>query len=557
MHVLSGTGPGATPGTSASRGRWAALGTLVRARLLVASLALPLGLMLRPDGDGASWRVTAGAMLGLGVLSAIYALGVRMGRALAAQFYLQLTLDLFLITVIAGLTGGVESQFVLFFALVVITGGIIGHLMGGLVAAAGACLGYLILPWVPMILSGDVPTVSGGLPRPGMSIAFLTIVGVLAGLLGQRVHRTRADLERTTRELDRVRVDNEAILRHLTTGVLTVDGQTRVTFMNPAAEHVLGLSGDAALDQRLEEALPERLSGLRDIVLDTLQTRRPRVRVEVNLRTASGVPLPVGTSTNLLVHDAREPGVVAVFQDLTAVREMERRMRRSETLAELGALAAGIAHELRNGLNPISGSVEYLQRELKLEGEGAVLMSLISRESLRLNRFVTDLLSYSKERDLVVAPVNLREHLSDLCDAMRRDPRRHERVRIRFEAGDPETMVSVDADQMRQVWVNLAVNSFQAIDGAGELVVRWKNGREDQVVVEFEDDGPGISAQDLPRVGQPFFTTKEGGTGLGLAIAQRIVERHGGALTLHSTPGRGTTARVVLLRAAGVVAQAA
>jgi signal transduction histidine kinase len=110
---------------------------------------------------------------------------------------------------------------------------------------------------------------------------------------------------------------------------------------------------------------------------------------------------------------------------------------------------------------------------------------------------------------------------------------------------------------MRQVWLNLATNAFQAIGDEGEVLIRWRDGEGDQVIVEFSDNGPGIAAEHLPHVGQPFFTTKEGGTGLGLAIAQRIVERHGGALTLSTVPGEGTTVRVTLLRAPATVAQAA
>jgi signal transduction histidine kinase len=249
------------------------------------------------------------------------------------------------------------------------------------------------------------------------------------------------------------------------------------------------------------------------------------------------------------MHEDQITGVVAVFQDLTEVREMERRARRNETLAEVGALAAGIAHELRNGLKPISGSVEVLQRELKLEGEAADLMDLIARESGRLNKFVTDLLSYSRERDLALEPVRLDDHLRELVSTLRHDPRRAASVQVEYVGcpGGPEDVrLVVDSEQMRQVWLNLAANALEAIGERGVLSVSWSVRDEDQVAVEFRDDGPGIAADDLRRVGEPFFTTKRGGTGLGLAIALRIVERHGGGLTLESVAGRGTTARVTL-----------
>src|SRR5262249_52306925 len=187
----------------------------------------------------------------------------------------------------------------------------------------------------------------------------------------------------------------------------------------------------------VQEALPERLEGLRALVLDSCSRGRGKARAELNVTSAGGRPLPLGASTNVLMHEDRLTGVVAVFQDLTEVREMERRARRNETLAEVGALAAGIAHELRNGLKPISGSVEVLQRELKLEGETADLMDLIARESGRLNKFVTDLLSYSRERDLALEPVRLDDHLRELVSTLRHDPRRGSGVRVELSSGGP------------------------------------------------------------------------------------------------------------------------
>ena len=183
-------------------------------------------------------------------------------------------------------------------------------------------------------------------------------------------------------------------------------------------------------------------------------------------------------------------------------------------------------------------------------------MDLIARESARLNKFVTELLSYSRERDLAVEPVSLGDHLSELVSTLRHDPRRAAGVEVRLEPGAEDVRVSMDPEQMRQVWLNLATNALEAMGEQGVLAVRWKTA-DGGVVVEFGDNGPGIAADDLPRVGEPFFTTKRRGTGLGLAIAQRIVERHGGVLTLESDAGRGTTARVQLPEAVAAAVQVA
>src|SRR5206468_208527 len=150
----------------------------------------------------------------------------------------------------------------------------------------------------------------------------------------------------------------------------------------------------------LREALPQRLRALTELMMSTLERREPRARAEIIMRTESSRPLPLGISTNLLMHEGVLHGVVAVFQDLTDVREMERRARRNRTLAELGALSAGIAHELRNGLKPISGSVEVLQRELKTESENSVLMEPNEKEIRRPHRFVTHHHSYATYLDL-------------------------------------------------------------------------------------------------------------------------------------------------------------
>lgn len=560
MTVATAMGAKATPGMhfqgSVDQG-WSSLQGLVLTRLLIASLALPFGVLLRPEVTPRPIALLWTSLVAVGVASAGFALAAAFRRGLRFQTYLHLVADLALVTYLSSQTGGRDSQFVLFYALVVITGGVLARVPGGLFASAGACAGFLMLPWLAGLTGVPSSETQGSLPKPELLVAFLTMTGVLAGVLGERVHRTRDDLERTERELNRVRVDNDVILRHLATGVFTVDPQGVVAYLNPAAESVLGVRTMESRGRHVSVALPERLAPLRDLVLETLQRGHGRARAELRVQGAMGRALPIGVTTNVLMHEGNLTGVVAVFQDLTEVREMERRVRRNETLAEVGALAAGIAHELRNGLKPIAGSVEYLQRELHLTGENAELMDLIAKESGRLNKFVSDLLTYSRERDLALESVDLSEHLRDVVSVLAHDPRRAEGVQLCCESGEGLAHVNVDREQLRQVWLNLAINAMEAIPNRGKLTVRWRALESGQVAVEFVDDGPGIAADDLPRVGEPFFTTKRGGTGLGLAIAQRIVERHGGVLTLESEAGHGTTARVQLPGTVTAMAEAA
>ena len=554
-RTTSGAGP--VRRSRRSSDRWGGLASLVRARLLVATLALPVGVLLRPEATESSWWVLWWSLIAVGVLTAIYALGVRLQKGLGFQTGVQLLGDVLLVGALSTWTGGRDSQFVLFFVLVVITGGLLGRLLGGVLTALAASTMFLALPWLmERFAVAPLDSSATGFLRPSMVIAFLAILGVLSGLLGERVHRTRDALHRTARELNRVRVDNDVILRHLSSGVLTVDDGGTVLALNPAASQVLEIDERATPGRPLDEALSGRLEPLRELVARTLAESAPRARVELMMTTADGRALPVGASTRLLTDEGRTSGVVVVFQDLSEVREMERNARRNQTLAEVGALAAGIAHELRNGLNPISGSVELLQRELRLEGEQKELMDLIARECVRLHRFVTDLLTYTRERDLVREPIAVDEHLAQIADELQRDPRRTAEVQVVYERGQRAAQLHGDREQLRQVWLNLAANALEAMPQQGTLRIRWAP-KGEHVCIEFQDSGNGIAATDLPRVAQPFFTTKQGGTGLGLAIAQRIVERHGGTLVVESEIGRGTTARVTLPEASIPMLQAA
>jgi two-component system sensor histidine kinase PilS (NtrC family) len=559
MSLVALPPAGATSGVEArSRAAWEGLSALVRGRLLVAVLALPVGVVLRPDAGAGSWRLMGWLMLAVLALSAVFEAGIRWHHLRIVQTYLQVASDLVLVTVLSALTGGRESQFQLFFGLVVITAGLLVGVPGGLSSVVGACVAMLSIPAVGALLHAPLAqNGTGSNPPSGLVISFLGVAGVLAGVLGGRAKRTREDLENAALALDRMRLDQDVILRHLTSGVMTVDEHGVVNYMNPTAEQVLGLRALALRGQHLEGALPARLGPLKDAILDSLKRRSPRARAELLTQKSTGEPLPLGLSTNVLSHQGGLTGVVAVFQDLTDVRNMERRVRRSETLAEVGALAAGIAHELRNGLNPISGSVDCLQRELRLEGENGVLMQLIATECARLNRFVTDLLSYSRERDLVPETVDLEEQLAELADTLSRDPRCRPGIQVRFEPCGRPGLVQADREQIRQVWLNVAANAFEAMKQGGTLTLRWRDQGPGQRVAEFEDQGVGISAEHLTEIGKPFFTTKEGGTGLGVAIAQRIVERHVGSLSFESIPNQGTTVRITLPAVAADAAMAA
>jgi two-component system, NtrC family, sensor histidine kinase PilS len=463
-------------------------------------------------------------------------------------------------------TGGAESQFVPLYLLSPLLGGVFLSIRGGVLLAGLSSLAYAGFYLAGR--QGMMPTAPYGLTlglsdgalllRMLLYLPLLFVVGVIGGYLGRRLNEGNRALEDARAELNRALFDTESILENLSSGLVTVDADGIVRHWNRAASEISGCRPEAIRGRSYAEAFGPSLKEFTERVREALERGVQVSRAEMTIEKPDGTRTPLGLSTSLLRGpDGQRRGVIGLFQDLSEVRALEDRIRRRETLAAIGELSAGIAHEIRNCLNPISGSVEVLQRELKLEGENAVLMDLIATESNRLNRFVTDLLSYSRERDLTLEPVEINSYMAETCDTLGLDPRCSAGIRVRFEPAEAETYLNVDREQMRQVWINLAVNAMEAMTSGGDLVVRWRGAGTGRIVVEFEDQGSGIAAEDMPRVGQPFYTTKESGTGLGLPIAHRIVERHGGKLTLHSPQRRGTIVRVDLPEGAAIAAHAA
>jgi two-component system sensor histidine kinase PilS (NtrC family) len=243
-------------------------------------------------------------------------------------------------------------------------------------------------------------------------------------------------------------------------------------------------------------------------------------------------------------------GRVVNFQDLTELRTLEETMRRAERLATVGQLAAGIAHEIRNPLASISGSVELLGRAPRVSDDDKALMAIVVREIERLDRLIHELLEYANPRPRTLVRFDLLTVLTEVIQVMRQDKSRSE-VALKTELPTEPIMLTADPSQLRQVMWNLCRNAAEAaIGGAGNGAVVTVRAREDSigVTIEVEDNGPGIAADHLPRIFDPFFTTKKRGTGLGLATSHAIVTEHGGSLDVRSEPGQGTRFTVRLPR---------
>jgi two-component system, NtrC family, sensor histidine kinase PilS len=454
--------------------------------------------------------------------SLVLALLLRTRRALEAQAFAHIVLDVAIAAVVVACTGWAESVFVFLFSLAVVSGSILLYRRGA-IAAAGLSLAV----YLPLVVWGPPPTMHReALPLFVHATAFLT-TAALASYLAEQLRSTGERLAAREGDLATITALHESIVQSVASGLLTLTPDGRVSFLNSAGEQLVGLT--------LEEVQGQAA----DRWFSVFQGSRGRDETE--FVTARGERLRLGyTIFPLVARGGRELGKAVIFQDLTQWRAMEEMVQRSERLADLGAVAAGLAHELRNPLASMTGSVELLRASAGLRQEDERLMDIVLREAARLDQLVTRFLAFSRPAPPRRARTDLAALIGETLDVFAHDPAA---ARVRLERGLEPAESWCDPDQIRQVLWNLLTNAAQA-GGAGERLglVRVSCAPGGQRAARFavEDDGPGIASGDLQRIFTPFYTTKERGTGLGLAVVQRIVDAHGGTVAVESSPERGT-----------------
>ncbi len=503
--------------------------TLFRVALVTVLLGATLAVTVRTATEDADPAAPLyGLIVGTYAVSLAFALLLRWRRWLAAMAYAQIALDVAIAGRVVWLTGRSESVFVFLFSLGIVSGSILLFRRGAVVAAAVAIPTYLAVALLP-----------GGAPAPVFRLfvhasAFLA-TGALSGYLAEQLRRTGERLEQRELDLATITALHESIVQSVSSGLLTLDAAGRITFLNRAGEQITGLRAADVLGSPVERWFAA--------------FHPPSQREEAEFVNARGERLRLGyTVFPLRARGGEQIGSAVIFQDLTELRAMERAVQRSERLADLGRVAAGLAHELRNPLASISGCVELLRGNGSLGAEDARLTDIVLREATRLNQLVTRFLEFSRPAPPDRRPSDLAAVARETLDAFANDP---SAARVRLERALGAAPVSCDPDQLKQVLWNLLANAAQAVasreDAAGGGTIRVSCGRDGRGGwLSVADDGPGIGAADLPRIFVPFFTTKEDGTGLGLATVHRIVEAHGGAVDVDSAPGRGSTFTVRL-----------
>jgi two-component system sensor histidine kinase PilS (NtrC family) len=531
-------------------------------------------------------------------LSLIYALALRSQRYLLPQSLIQLGLDLVLVTLLVHFTGGLDSVFPFMYIFMIFAAANLLERPGILIVGAlcSAVYGALVAAeWTRLI--PPVPFAGGLAPlRPAgyavyqvqiQTVAFLA-VALLSSHLAGRLRQAGQELERRGLDLRNLQTLHRTIVAALPSGLMTLDLAGRVISFNEAAERITGYSFEALRDRPWHQTPFAPCPTLAEFFALPEATLSNPV-TEMELQRQDGRPIPVGISCSLLRGAEGEPlGLVAIFQDLTDRKRVEEQLRRADRLTALGELAANIAHEIRNPLAAISGSVEVLREDLALTGPNGQLLDIILREARRLKLITGQFLDFAKPQPLLGRPSAVRPLIEETLQLLARSSERHPDTVLSVIEEEPDLCVLADPDQVRQVAWNLCLNAMQSMPEGGTLTILLRplpqesqlvnqsigqlgepGSREQRghltsrppdkstspsqdgewVELAFQDTGRGIPVNDLERIFDPFYTTRASGAGLGLAIARKIAESMGGRIGVESHPGRGTTFRLWLRRA--------
>ncbi len=383
------------------------------------------------------------------------------------------------------------------------------------------------------------------------------LIAFISGFLAQKLRAKEGELSQASQVLERVQLDTDEILLNLHSGLITIDSIGRVVYFNRAAEAILGYRQSEVRGRHFLDIFNDQMPDFCEQVLSVLKDAKPNIRTEVEIMTPAGEVLPLGLTASVL-GDQRigVRGVVAIFQDLTQAKEMENALIKADRLAAVGELSARIAHEIRNPLASISGSVEVLRKEIEVGGDNARLMELIVKESERLSRVLNDFLNYARQRPERSDKVELVSLLSEVTELLKNSINMPAKVELHLHTPASTEYVVGDEDQIKQIINNLVTNAIEAANPeTGQVNVSICENPDDErhpasrwVEIQVTDDGAGFGEDVRRRLFEPFFSRKKGGTGLGLAIVKRCVDNVRGEIEVESASGAGTRFRVYLRR---------
>lgn len=370
-----------------------------------------------------------------------------------------------------------------------------------------------------------------------MAVVFLLIgcAGIISLLLAQGYRAARSSLSR-------IKAFSDSLVENMPIGLIATDAGGKLSAFNQAAEEILKRTAKEVLGKPAEEILPGSCREL----FRTLAAERRLIEREIDCAVEEGRTIPLEIiATTLYEENGTFVGHVLLFRDMTEIRRLEEEIARNRRLASLGSLAAGVAHEIRNPLSSIKGFATYFRERYRDNPEDRETADVMIREVDRLNRVISQLLEFARPLTMHRVPTSLQAVIRHALKMVEGEAQA-KRILVETDLSPEVGEIPLDADRMTQVLLNLFQNAITAMEAGGVLRISLARRDEKTIRIIIADTGIGIPKEDLPRVFDPYFTTRPSGTGLGLAIVHKIVEAHGGEVRLESEPGRGTTVTLLL-----------
>jgi two-component system sensor histidine kinase PilS (NtrC family) len=480
---------------------------------------------------------------------------------------LQLAVDAFVVSAFIYFTGGITSYFTSLYVLPVIAASTIRFRRGGLMVATLSTVLYGGLVLAQYLAAEGLRTepwlMSAPVVLPPASVARYTIalnvfgffaVALLGGSLADSLRSAGAQLEQASTEIKDLQALNQHVIDSLASGLVTTDPGHRILTFNRGAEAITGVTFRQAAGRPIDAVLQLPADVMQSIQIG-LRAKAAR-RHEFRYRPVDGrSEMDIGLTATHLETPRGRAGLLFTFQDVTAIKKLEHDVAIQQRLAAVGEMAAGIAHEIRNPLASMSGSIQILRQELPLSSEQEQLMDIVLRESERLNATIRSFLAYARPQRFQIARFDVRRALNDTALLLRNSADVCEAHEILVDLPPSELWYDADEGQIKQIVWNLATNGLRAMLNGGKLrLAAALEPSSDGVILTVRDEGIGIAPEELDGLFQPFHGTFAKGSGLGLAIVHRIVSDYHGEIQVSSQPGAGTTVSVRLpARSAAVV----
>jgi two-component system, NtrC family, sensor histidine kinase PilS len=493
------------------------------------------------------------------ILSIFYIYLMKSVPSLPPNIYIQSLCDVLLITGMIYATGGIHSIYSVFYPLVIIYNVLFLGRQGGVIVASIAGILYglfadlefygVIYPLFSISIPDQPQNAGFVFTRIITHILSFYLIAFLASFVVEQERKTRTLLAEKQSAFDQLDLLHRSIIESVDTGILTINLAGEIKSMNRAATEITGLSLSEVENLRFSTVFKD-CPTLTDVPNTNHTEPIPKTRFEMSFCNPPGHHLLLGGSvSSLRDHQGVTIGSIIVFQDLTLINEMKESLEKSRRLAFIGEMAAALAHEIRNPLASISGSIQMLKQDLPPDEHIYKLMQIVMRGKDQLENFLKDFLLMARPAPGTKEKIDIKDMINDVIESIHYVPDWHEPLQVVIHLAASPLHIHANKTEIRQVIWNIILNAVQAMPEGGVLTIEACTTQIDQrggVEISISDTGCGMTEQVLEKAFQPFYTNRDMGTGLGLAVVNRIIEGYQGRIHMQSKPEEGTLCRVWL-----------